>query len=317
MPTTLLDIQKLNGNDESVGLIEENLRFAPEIERMPMRTISGTTYKTGIRTGLPATGFRSANDGFAPSKSTFVDRLIQAYIFGGAIEADKAVADAHEDGVGAWQMIEADGVARSAMINLGKQVFGGTVVDDKGFPGLKSATPFGEKTEQGDPLTVNAGGTSAGTASSVYAAVFGVRDVMLVGGMSQAFQLGDFRIQNIAKENKTMEAYVANLTSWIGMQVGNENSVRRIANLTQDADKGLNDERLAELLATFPVGQVPSALLMSRRSRRQLQTSRTVVLQGQGRNRPNQPNVAPIPTEYEGIPIIATDSIPNDDAIES
>lgn len=316
MPT-LLDIQKLNGNDEAVGLIEENLKFAPEIAAMPFRTIRGTSYKTGVRVGLPATGFRSANDGFTPSKSTFIDRLVEAYIFGGAIEADKAVADAYEDGAEAWQMIEANGVAMSAMQSLGRQVFGGVSIDGKGFPGLKAATPFGDTTEAGDALTVNAAGTTESTASSVYAVMFGIQGVTLIGGNNTAFELGDWRIQNVTKNSKTMEAYVANLTSWIGMQVGNENAVRRIANLTADSGKGLTDALLAQLLATFPTGFVPDAIIMNRRSRTQLQTSRAVTLFGTGKNRPDQPIVAPLPTEYDGIPFIVTDSIPNTDAIES
>lgn len=316
MPT-LLDIQKLNGNDEAVGLIEENIKFAPEIGLMPMRTIRGTSYKTGVRIGLPSTGFRSANDGFTPSKSTFADRLIEAFIFGGAVEADKAVADAYEDGAAAWQMIEANGVAQSAMQNLGKQVFGGVSIDGKGFPGLKAATPFGDTTEASDALTVDAGGTTANTASSVYAVQFGVQGVTLIGGNNSAFELGDWRIQNILKNSKTMEAYVANLTSWIGMQVGNENAVRRIANLTADAGKGLTDALLAKLFATFPTGFVPDAIMMNRRSRSQLQVSRAVTLFGTGKNRPDQSAIAPLPTEYDGVPFIVTDSIPNTDAIES
>jgi len=314
---TLLDIQKLNGNDAAVGLIEESIKYAPEIDVLPMRTIRGNTYKTGIRTGLPSTGFRTANDGFDPSKSTFTDTIVQAYIFGGAIEADKAVADAYEDGAEAWQTVEAMGVAESAMRSLGSQVFYGVTADDKGFPGLKAATIFGTETRNGDPLTVDATGSTAGTASSVYAVKFGMQDVTLIGGMNTAFDLSDFRVQNVDKNSKTMEAYVANLTSWIGMQVGNENCVRRIANLTAQSGKTLTDTLLAKLLDAFPVGYMPDAIFMSRRSRTQLQTSRSVTLFGQGRNRPDQSNIAPIPTEYDGVPIIATDSILNTDAIES
>jgi hypothetical protein len=54
---------------------------------------------------------------------------------------------------------------------------------------------------------------------------------------------------------------------------------------------------------------------MSRRSRQQLQISRTVTLQGSGTSRPNQATVAPIPTEYDGVPIIATDSILNTETL--
>jgi hypothetical protein len=101
------------------------------------------------------------------------------------------------------------------------------------------------------------------------------------------------------------------------MQIGNENCARRIYNLTADSGKGLTDALLAQLLATFPVGQRPDAIFASRRSVSQLQASRSVVLYGAGTTRPNQAAVAPYPTEFEGIQIIPTDSILNTDVIGS
>jgi hypothetical protein len=70
-------------------------------------------------------------------------------------------------------------------------------------------------------------------------------------------------------------------------------------------------------LENFPSGVMPTHIFMSRRSRSQLQQSRTVTLQGAGSSRPNQPIYSPLPTEFEGIPIVVTDSILNTDAIES
>lgn len=318
MSTTLLDIQKLNGNDVSVGLIEENLVYAPELQVVPFRTIRGTSYTTGIRTALPDTGFRNANEGQAPGKSTFKKSLIECFIFGGNVKADKAVADAYEDGAESWQAIEASGVMQSAMQNLGKQMFYGITTDAKGFPGLKAALPFEGTTAAGDELTINAAGTTSDTASSVYAVKFGIQDLTLVGGQNQAFELGDFREQMVYDSaGAGYDAYVAALTAWVGMQIGHENVARRIVNLTEDSGKGLTDARLAQMMATFPVGHRPNAIFASRRSVTQLQISRTVVLQGNAKVRPDQPNVAPRPTEYEGIPIIETDSIGNTDEIES
>jgi len=201
MSTTLLDIQKLNGNDAAVGLIEENLKYAPELQVVPFRTIRGTSYKTGIRTALPTTGFRNANEGQSPSKSTFKQSLIECFIFGGNVQADKAVADAYEDGAAAWQAIEASGVMQSAMQNLGKQMFYGVTNDGKGFPGLKAALPAGGTTLAGDALTIDATGAAATTASSVYFVKFGVQDLTFVGGQSRAFDLGDFREQMIYDSN--------------------------------------------------------------------------------------------------------------------
>lgn len=316
MPHTLLDIQKLNGNDQSVGLIEESLKFAPELEIFPFRTIRGTTYKTAVRTELPTTGFRKANEGQASSKSKLVDRLVQTYVFGGNIVVDKAVALADERGAAAFQMMESMGIAESAMRNLGKQIFTGTVTDDKGFPGLKQATPFGAKTTQGDDMVINAGGDAAGQCGSVYAVRWGIQDIHLVGGQGNAFQMGAWREQLVEdSDGNSYDAFVNALTGWIGLQVVNQNSVRRIANL--DTTNTLTDARLAELLRTFPIGYMPDAIFMSRRSRAQLQTSRSVTLFGQGRNRPNQEAIAPLPTEYDGIPIITTDSIVDDGDQES
>lgn len=314
---TMLDVAKLNGTSDVVGLIEENLKYTPELQYFPFDTIKGTSYKTGIRTGLPTTGFRAANEGQTPSKSTFRQALVECFIFGGQIELDKAVADADEKGPEHLQSIEASGVMKSAMRNIGSQIWYGISQDAKGFPGIKAFLPKATNTSAGDALVIDATGAAANTASSVYAVRFGEQDLVLKGGNNKAWQLDPFSVQQIVAANAgKLTAYVAGLNSWIGLQCVHENVARRICNLTAEVGKTLTDALLAQLLATFPVGMTPDAIFMSRRSRTQLQTARTVVLQGQGRNRPDQPVVAPIPTEYDGVPIYASDSILNTDAVE-
>ena len=313
---TLLDIAKLNGNDQVIGLIEENISSAPELSIFPSRTIKGTTYTTGVRTGIPTVGFRDANAGVAPSKSTFKKNLVECFILSSLIRADKAVADAYEDGADAWKMIEASGVMRAAMQRIGKQTWYGTSSDAKGFAGFKAFLAAGGKTLAGDDLTIDASGSTANTASSVYAVKFGEQDAQFVFGQNSIMELGEWRNETVTdSEGKGYEAYAAALTAWVGLQIGNENCARRIYNLT--VANGLTDALLAKLIATFPVGVRPDAIFGSRRSIAQLQASRTVALYGTGTNRPNQPNVAPYPTEFEGIKIIATDSILNTDALES
>jgi len=319
MPTaTLLDIAKLNGNDTVVGLIEEVIQAAPEANLIPFRTVSGTNYTTVMRTGLPSAGFRNANDGFTPSKSTFKNKIVECKIFGGRVEVDKAVADAHEDGREAYQALEASGVMEAALQKFGKQFYEGTGEDAKGFPGVKSVTVFGETTNNGDPLTIDAGGTTDNTASSVYGVVTGERDIIGIAGREGAFELPDFREGDITGENgQAITGYISEICAWLGVQLVNENSFRRICNLTEDSGKGLTDSLLADLVDSLPAGKMFSAIMLNRRSRKQLQKSRTVVLQGSGRGRPDQPTLAPIPTEYDGIPLVTTDSIGKTDALES
>lgn len=316
---TLLDIQKLNGNDESIGIIKESIAYAPELDIIPMDTIRGTTYKTGIRTGLPTCGFRSANDGFDPSKSTHKDVIIQAYIFGGAVEVDKAVADAYERGAEAWQVEQAIDFAESAMVELGKQVFYGVANDEKGFPGLKASTIFGTVTADNRPLVINAGGTTSDKASSVYLIKTGRQDVRLIGGLNRAFDLSDWRIESVTKDNGTkMTAYVADMLAWIGLQIGHENCVRRIANLTEDSGKGLTDQLLSKLVSSLPIGHRQGlTIFASSRSVDQLEASRTVVINNNGKVRSDVEKLVDRPTSFRGIPIIETDSIGDSDAIES
>lgn len=318
MGLTLLDIAKKNGADKTVNLIEGNFVYAPEVSVIPARTIRGTSYKTVTRTALPATEFRNAGEGYTVGSSAYKTDLVEAFLFGGRLEIDKATAMASEDGVEQVLTDEAMGMGKSVLQELGKQIFYGVSEDAKGFAGLKSVSTYGGTTASGNAMTINAGGSTADTASSVYMVAFGPQDVQLVVGQGGSMEMPEFRLGTITGTNsKSMDGYISQLDIWIGMQVGNDECVKRIANLTADSGKGLTDALLSQLLAQFPVGKRPSAIFMARRSLDQLTRSRSVTLFGNGTSRPNQEIIAPTPTSFEGIPIIVTDSILKTDAIES
>ena len=306
----LLDIAKLNGSDTIVGLIEETLTYAPEVQIMPARTIRGTSYKIASRVSYPGVGFRAANEGSTPTKSEFENQLIECYILSGAVQADVAVARAYEDGEQAWKDIESIGVMRQAMIELGSQVIYGTSHQAKGFPGLQAIhTAFNAG------LVVDAGGTSAGTASSVYGINTDTQGVQLVFGAGTTFELGEWRIENVGTSS-VYPAHVANLTAWVGMQVGSKYSVGRLKDATADSGMGVTDAKLAELLSKYPVGYRPNYWLMNRRSAFQLQVSRSTAFSALGAKSATGAEVfAPLPLESNGIPIVITDSIANDEVL--
>lgn len=312
---TLLDIAKLNATDQVVGLIEENLTASPEVGFFPARQVKGTSFYTTKRTGFPTVGFRKANGGIVPSKSVFTRQLCELFLLGGPIEIDLMVSQAFDRGGAAFEMIESSGVMRNALITLGKQIWYGVSNDANGFPGIKSLVAAGST------ISKDATGTTATTASSVYAVKFGIQNASIVTGNNATFELSPFRDQQLTDASDSTKRYpgrVADLAAWVGLSVQNVNCVGRIYNLTAEANKGLTDTQLAQLIAKFPVGFTPDRIFMSRRSRQQLQISRTVTLFGQGTSRPGggQGLIAPIPTEYDGIPISATDSILDTDVIE-
>jgi len=309
---SLLDVAKLNNTDKVVGLIEESVRYTPELERFPARSIRGTSFYTVKRTGLPTAGFRAANAGTTPSKSTFAKQLVECFILSASVQVDKAVAQSFEDGAGALEMIESAGVMKAAMRAVGAQIWYGVTQDASGFGGIKAFTPFGGS------MTVNSGGSTATSQSSVYAVKFGAQDCQLILGNSASFQLTPFRDESFLVASLPVPGRVSDLTAWVGLAINNTNCVGRLCNVGTAGETGdmLTDAKLQSLLDCFPSGYTPDAFFMSRRSRGQLQSSRTVVISTTG-GRVNAQSVAAMPTEYEGIPIIATDSIGITDAVES
>jgi hypothetical protein len=310
---TLLDVAKLNGNDVTVGLIEENLSYAPELSIFPVIQKKGTSYYTVKRTGVPTVGFRDANGGIATSKSTFKKELHECYIFGGAVNVDKAVASAYDGGMAELEMIEAGGVAKSSFLALGSQIWYGVSKDAKGFPGIKSLVA------KGDALGYDATGSTATTASSIYGVKFGPQDAALIFGNGTTLDLPAFMDQQLFDASgNAYPGRVSNLSAWVGLQIGNANCVGRIANVTADSGKGCTDALLSAWLEKFPVGNRPDAIFMSRRSAGQLQRSRSVTIMNgaAGKVSGAVENVAPWPTSAFDIPIVVTDSIGNTDAIE-
>lgn len=313
---TLLDVAKNNGSDAVVGLVEESISAAPEIGLIPVRTIEGTGFKTLVRTGLPSVDFIAASSGIPGSKSTFENKHFDCGILGGRIEVWKSILDAPENGPAAdIKATEAIGVMESAMRKVGRQIFYGktSLGSSLGFVGLVSMVD--------SSMIYDATGTTADTGSSVYFVKFGPQAVQLVMGRNGTMELGEFRVESLtdADGNKG-PGEVADLASWIGLQQASKNAVVRIKNLTAESGKTLTDAKLAAALDLFPAGFVPDVIFMSRRSRTQLRTDRasrtsSSVANGKGGTLGGGELYAPMPTDFDGIPIIATDSILNTEPI--
>jgi hypothetical protein len=307
MPSlTLLDIAKRNQSDKVVGLVEENLTYAPELSIFPVKTITNTYYDVLIRKTLPAVAFRDANaSSVASSTSAYDVRRVACMILGGYIEIDAAVAKSNSDGVDALLSDESMGMMKQSLLTIGKQIYYGNQTtyaqgDAKGFPGLYQFVD--------SSLVTDAGGTTASTGASVYGVNFDRGATSMVMGLDGNMDMLPFQIQHVSGK----PSWVSSLTSWIGLQAVQKYSVSRIKKLTADSGKGLTDAVLNANYALWPVGAKPTVWLASRRSVGQLQTSRTVTVMS---NSPGLPSgssalTTPWPTRCaNGIPIITTDSI--------
>jgi hypothetical protein len=306
MPSpTLLDIAKANGSDAVVGLIDESTKVHPELVLGAARTIKGLNYKTLVRTAVPTgNSFRAANEGVASAKGTYINRLVEAFILNPRWDCDKAIADAFEDGANAFIALEGGAILEGAMQDLCSQFYYGTGAGGsaKGFPGLLAAY-------DATNMLVDAGGTTATTGSSVWAVRWGPKNVQWVWGLNGQLALSDVREESVLDSGGTNKytAYVQEILARPGVQVASLFSIARLSKVTADSGHTLTDDLLAQLLAKFPAGTQPDVLLMSRRSRAQLQNSRTAT------NATGAP--APFPTEAFGVPIAVSDAILNTEAL--
>jgi hypothetical protein len=307
---TLLDLAIRSGNDQLIGLVDEAARPVPEVSgfvdqagelrQLPMigmgRTINGVNYKTRVRTSLPTIGFLDANQGSQATGGVYENRMVETFVLNPWWSAAVAIADRAEDGPAAYLLDEADANMQAAMRLLGRQFYYGVQIDAKGHPGLIDSLQASQ--------TVDAGGTTAGTGSSVWAVRWGQRDVQWVFGEKGQLRLTDIEIRDkYDASGNRLSQYVQELFAYPGLQCMNTTAVGRIKNITADAGKTLTATLLRSLVLTFPAAMRPNALFCTRRSLGQYAASLTATTQlARG-------GYVATPLDFEGIPLIPTDSL--------
>ena len=298
---TLLDIAKL---DAGIGypLIEEAVKLAPELMVVPADTILGTTMELTVRSGLPSVRFRNANEGVPRSKSTYETRTFQTHILDHQVAVDEQIVNGARD-KGRLLENHASGAMEAAMQYIGSQFYYGTGNDTKGFPGLLA------QCKSDAAHTVDAAGAASKT--SVWFLRLGRECVEFLFGNGQTIRLNDtWDLETVYDDNgNPYKAYTNWMKGRVGMRLANKNCAVRIKNLEEAGTnkKTLNDSLLYSAYEKFTeFGFEPTHIFMNGRSREQLRNSRTAT------NASGTP--APLPTEWEGIPIIRTASIANDEA---
>ncbi len=308
LPTIADLVAKARNADRLVGVLEEAIQDFSELRYIPARTVDKEIYTYVKRTSLPTGGgFRSVNDGVTPSSSTYDEVTVTLKLLSEILVVDKGVALAYVDGPESYLMTEAVGSASAFLSKLLNQFYYGTQNDANGFLGLADVVD--------SSMVVDAGGTTANTGSSVWA--LHLNDPK---GVCLAFK-ADMNINPIefpdpieqlipgTTSGTYFPALVSEFTAWVGLQPGHKYQIGRIKNITEDSGAQLNDDLMSDLYNKFPESSKPTVFVMSRRSRAQLQKSRTAY----------NPLGAPaaVPAEWEGIPIVVSEVIRNNEAIPS
>lgn len=294
----LMDLAKLNGLDSMEPLIDETTKAAPELRVVPGRTIKGLNYKTLVRTALPTVGFRNANEGTNATKTQYENRTVEAFMMNPRWQADKQVADAHEDGPGTLIAMEASAHLQASFQHVSSQFYYGTGNDSKGFPGLLASYDSAS-------MTVDAEGTGNDT-TSVWFVKFGPGHVQFVYGLAGQMDLSDISERDAFDDNnKAFTVYHQEMSVHLGLQVVNNRSVGRIKNI--DADKPLTDNLIYSMLAKFKGGIKPDAIFLTVEALELLRASRTAT----NATGAAAPTPESIPTVGGPIPLIPTEGILN------
>lgn len=329
----------------------------PLFSAFDFRTSVDTKFKTLSLISLPTSAFVDFNEGFSPSYARFALREFTCSLIGGLVQLERITREAWDrshPGL-SYESIQTEAKVIADILHVERQLIKGWENDPKGFPGAKQMTPFTTgnvlaMTDSADDsgfakTVINAGGTTSSTASSVYSFVFGEMECQGILGNDQTgageiFHVGEtvkqFKAPNPDRPTEESEHDIFQMEGYVGLSVTGFNlqeegqavptqySMRRLANVTKDEGKTLDDEKMEKLALSHGVGYTPSLLAMSHRSGDQLANSRTPSIHynigGGGSARDFSGSVKPSrPTSWEGIPIVYPQPsvIGNTDAIEA
>lgn len=296
----LLLLNDANVSPEDISAI---LNDAPVIRALHAQVASqgGTRHQFKRKTVAPGVGFRLVNEGITNANGEFSIVSMDCALLDGSFSRDKAIALGYKAGVQAYMDAEGMESLAEAFAQAERAIFRANI--NKQFTGLPGNAYFDQITA--DSQVVNAGGNGG---KSVWLLRSAPNGISVIAG-------NEGRV-DMATEDATVVAYDASdrpytalhrsILGWFGLQVATQYDAARIANLDGTSGKTLTDALIAQAISKFKASAQPTHIVMSRTSRFELQASRTAT------NPTGAP--APFPTEAFGIPILVTDSIPENEA---
>lgn len=335
---TLKDVTAWNGTDDAVGLVDNIVNVAPELDRVLGRPIKGISYRARILTAYGSNAaFRSVGGGVALSAPSFDRKRFNCFPFDCQFEVGEDLLIDREEGETPAEIFEAHATAgvRQKALRIGKQFYLGSANDPKGPPGLIdflaiARTQVDSRTGQKIDQAVDAGGNSS-SCEIVWFIKQGPQGVHWMFGNGRGIVMNPWLRQRVASIDTLgtatplyRTAWISNLFGYIGLSMANYHAVGAIINVdpsytisagTTTFAAGLNDQLIADLWAKFPITEKPDLAFATQKAAASLQAARTVTNFVNGTNRDFTKGIAPVadfPTTLPtagNIPLIVTDSI--------
>ena len=332
---TLKDITAFTGTDDAVGLVDNIVNVAPEVDLVLGRTIPGIDYRARIMTAVGSNaGFRSIGGGVQLSAPSFDRKRFNCFPFDCQMEVPEDYIAEAEAGETPAQIFEAHATAamRQKALILGKQFYLGSAVDPDGPPGLidflaVQRTQIDSRTGLKIDQVVDAGGTAAGKCQTVWFIKQGPQGVHWLFGKGRGIQMNPWRPQRTTGADSTVgtptyrTAWVANTFGRIGTSMANYHAVGAIINVDATIQANgtytapLTDALVSQIWAKFPITEKPDLCFATQNAIASLQAARTVTNFVNSSNREWTGNAAPVAAWPTNLPtagnirIIPTDSI--------
>ena len=330
---TLKDISAFHGTDDVVGLVDNIVNVAPELDRVLGRPIKGISYRARILTALGSNAaFRSVGGGVALSAPSFDRKRFNCMPFDCQFEVGEDLLIDAEEGETPAQIFEAFATAgvRQKALRIGRQFYLGSANDPKGPPGLidflaVQRTQVDSRTGLKIDQVIDAGGTTASNCETIWFIKQGPQGVHWMFGNGRGIIMNPWLRQRTAGLDSTANsptyrtAWVSNLFGYIGLSMANYHAIGAIVNVdvtngTTTANGLFNDSLIADLWGKFPITEKPDIAFCTQKAAVMLQKQRSVTnfVQGGREWTKGSAPIADFPTNLPtagSIPLIVTDSI--------
>lgn len=291
-------------------VVESVLYSAPLFNRLPAKVITGTSYKTKISDSLPLIGPVPYNTGAKSMNSSYRIANAEAYPYQGYVAVDKKLVHGHPELYNSYMAEEMRRGVKGVLAALEFACIYGKQLKEFGMHGLVDL--IGDyMTQSADPAH-NTNATREESGASVWLLHLEQGEgPTVIWGNKKTIAFGPRQEQMVPQPaadgtHGMMPAYTRDLDFHVGFSQMADDTTARLVN--ESASHPLTDAMLAQLVSEFPAGREPNLIVMNRHTRSRLRQSRTsqlTFLKKQGSNT----NLADLPADHDGIPIVVTDML--------
>jgi hypothetical protein len=299
---TLAGLLALNDQNLSPAVASAILNKAPVLAAIFAQKASqgGTTHKFERELTANGAGFRLNNEGITPGIGTFEIVTQELAILDATVRRDLATAKDYAKGQTAYMDKMAGSSIAQALFVFECAMFRANV--NKQFTGLPGNAYFDATVVDGQ--VIDAGGAGG---RSVWLLRSGEDGISALIGYDGKITVGeDVEVSLVDASNRSFPGLQRSILGRAGLQVGCQYDAARIVNLDGTTGHTLTDAHIQDAFMKAKAGLPFNIIAMSRTSLGELWKSRTAV-------NPTGAEAA-MPTSWQGIPIIVTDAIPENEA---